>query len=77
MPYCSDLVKKMTSFGFSRLLGETRLRQAEYLLRSSQLSVAGISAAVGYENPENFIRAFKKAENMTPSQFRAFRRKFL
>lgn len=25
---------------------------------------------IGYENPENFMRAFKKRHQMTPSQYR-------
>lgn len=77
IPYCSELVKKLTGFGFSRLLGETRIRQAEYLLQTSHLSISDVSAAVGYENPENFIRAFKKTKNMTPSQYRELSRRFL
>ena len=63
-------------FGFSlssfndwrRLL---RIQKAERLLVNTQKSVADISEILGYENPETFIRAFKKELHITPAKYRS------
>lgn len=52
---------------FIRLI---RLRRAEQLLRQSQLSVAEISYAVGFNNPRYFSKYFREMYGMTPSQFK-------
>lgn len=34
------------------------------------MSIADISSTLGYENPETFIRTFKKELFMTPAKYR-------
>lgn len=41
---------------------------------SADMSVNQISETLGYENPENFIRAFKKNFHMTPARYRQMNR---
>ena len=48
-----------------------RLRQAKNLLLSTPDSVEGIADTCGFNSPSHFARAFKKVNQMTPSEFRA------
>ena len=52
---------------FIRLI---RLRRAEQLLRQSQLNVAEVSYAVGFNNPRYFSKYFREMYGMTPSQYK-------
>lgn len=71
VPYCSKYIKKLFGCTFSQLLNQIRFQQAEILLQDSILTIAQISGKLGYRNPENFMRAFKKQYHMTPSQYRS------
>lgn len=71
VPYCSRHIKDVTGYTFLQLLQQIRFRKAENLLRTSSLSIQKISSALGYENPENFIRAFKKVYGVSPAKFRS------
>ncbi|MDE7187451.1 MAG: AraC family transcriptional regulator, partial [Lachnospiraceae bacterium] len=70
VPYCSRYIKKLFGCTFSQLLKQIRFRKADLLLKNSTLTINQISKMIGYENPENFMRAFKKRHQMTPSQYR-------
>lgn len=58
--------------GMSPLEYLTRIRveKAKELLVSTTLNISEISEVIGYENPLYFSRVFKKAENMSPTQYR-------
>lgn len=71
VPYCSRYIKKLFGCTFSQLLRQIRFQKADLLLKNSALTVNQISKMIGYENPENFMRAFKKKHQMTPSQYRS------
>lgn len=70
VPYCSKYIKKLFGVNFSGLLSQIRFQIAEQYLRYSDLTVVQISRKLGYENPENFIRAFKNYFHVTPVQYR-------
>ena len=70
MPYCSRYLKKNLGCTFSELLRHTRFQRAEEFLTGSSMTVGQISDELGYENPESFIRIFKKEYQMTPAQYR-------
>ncbi len=54
-----------------KILIERRvLLEAKRLLAHSALGVAQISSKLGYSEPTNFVKAFRRAERMTPLQFR-------
>jgi AraC-like DNA-binding protein len=53
------------------LLDEVRYRDARTLLETSDLDLQAISARLGFGNPANFTRAFRKWSGTTPSDFRA------
>ena len=71
VPYCSRLVKKLTGMPFSAFETSVRMGRARNLLRTTALPVAAVGAAVGYETPETFLRAFKRTQGATPSAWRA------
>lgn len=70
IPYCSFYIKNTTGYTFSQLLRNIKFNRAEMLLKTTSLSINKISTILGYENPENFMRAFKQVYGVTPSQFR-------
>ena len=70
VPYCSKYIKKLFGCNFSYLLRWSRFQIAADYLAKSTLTVNQISKIVGYENPENFMRAFKNQYHLTPTQYR-------
>lgn len=56
---------------FSDYLSSLKMAKARELLRTSSLSIAKIGASVGYEDPANFYRAFKKFYGIKPGEIRA------
>jgi AraC family transcriptional activator of mtrCDE len=53
------------------VLRQMRMRQAKILLAVDRLSIDQIASAVGYVNRTSFVRAFRKAYGMDPSDYRA------
>jgi AraC-like DNA-binding protein len=47
-----------------------RLTVAQTLLERTQQSITDVAAAVGYESPSRFARAFRAATGFSPSRFR-------
>lgn len=68
--YCSRYIKKTTGYTFSALLKKIKLQKAVELLRNTAMSISEISATCGYENPENFNRAFRQSYGVAPSVYR-------
>jgi AraC-like DNA-binding protein len=56
---------------FHLLLEETRRAESIRLLRSTALSVEQIAERLGYSDPSNFCRAFRKWTSASPNVFRA------
>jgi len=53
------------------ILRDLRMRQAARQLQSSQMSVDQIAHAAGYDSRSSFVRAFRKAFDCDPSEYRA------
>lgn len=70
VPYCSKYIKEVTGCSFVQLLKKIRFQKAQNYLLTTNYSVHKISELIGYENPENFIRAFKRECGISPNQFR-------
>lgn len=70
VPYCSKYIKEVTGYSFQHLLKHVRFQKAENYLLTTTFSIQKISELLGYENPENFMRAFKKEYHMSPSSYR-------
>ncbi len=56
---------------FQKLLDDSRKRDSMRLLEDPALSVEQIAVRVGYSDPANFTRAFRKWTGASPSAFRA------
>jgi AraC-like DNA-binding protein len=68
--YLSRMFKKTTGFTFIEYLNSLRIREAQQLLKESQLNVSEIADKVGYENQTHFGRVFKKMTGMSPLQYK-------
>lgn len=73
-----DLSEKYFTTKFTKECGETflsyltalRLQKAKELIRTTTFKMYEIAEMVGYNNPEHFNRTFKKAEGVSPAQYR-------
>lgn len=69
-PYFSRIFKQEMGCTFIEYLTRARMDEARRLLRTTTLSLAEISYAVGYQNPNYFSEVFKSLEGMTASAYR-------
>ena len=72
--WLSKMVKKMTGQTYTELIWQKRLERACHLLINTNMSVADISVAAGYENISYFHRIFFKKYQMTPRKWRITKR---
>jgi two-component system, response regulator YesN len=68
--YFSRIFKQVMGCTFVEYLTRVRLEEARRLLRTTTLSLAEISYAVGYQSPNYFSEVFKTVEGMTASAYR-------
>ncbi len=68
--YVSKLFKQRTGENFADYVTECRMKKAAELLCGHSCKTYEISMMVGYSNPKNFTRAFKKFYGVTPSEFK-------
>ncbi|MDR3167817.1 MAG: response regulator [Treponema sp.] len=69
--YLSRLFKKETVVGFRDLLRQIKMEQAAEMLKSPvNYKNRDIGTALGYQDTQNFCRAFHKYYGMTPGKFR-------
>lgn len=68
--YISQLFKSEIGVNFLAYLTNIRMEQAKKLLISTSFSIAEISEKSGYTDYRVFTKVFKKAEGVTPSQYR-------
>ena len=71
--YVSWVINNMFNKNFKTLLNECRIREASRRLLDSEhygrLTIKAVYESVGYTNAVSFIRAFKKVNGMTPSEY--------
>lgn len=68
--YLSSVFRKETNTSFSEYLAAYRFSMAKKWLRETDTPVKDIAARLCYNNPQNFIRSFRKLEGITPGQYR-------
>lgn len=68
--YVSRYFKQQTGQNFADYMMELRMKRAAELLTMPEQKIYAISESLGYANPINFSRAFKRYYEMTPQQYR-------
>jgi Response regulator containing CheY-like receiver domain and AraC-type DNA-binding domain len=68
--YLSSVFRKETNTSFSEYLAAYRFSMAKKWLRETDTPIKDIAARLCYNNPQNFIRSFRKLEGITPGQYR-------
>ncbi len=68
----STLQRRLRESGitYSELVETERLRLSIELLTQGDIKICDVACELGYTEPANFIRAFRKWTGLTPSQFR-------
>jgi AraC-like DNA-binding protein len=68
--YLSKLFHSNTGFTFKNYLSIIRIKHAKELLLNTDKSVIDIAYECGFEDSNYFSTAFKKAEKMSPLEYR-------
>ncbi|MCA9405479.1 MAG: DNA-binding response regulator [Candidatus Omnitrophica bacterium] len=68
--YISRLFNKQNETSFRRYKLNVKIDIAKALLKNSGLMVYEVSNQLGYQNPESFMRIFKRETGLTPSSYR-------
>ncbi|MBD2871688.1 helix-turn-helix domain-containing protein [Paenibacillus arenilitoris] len=68
--YLSSIFKKEYGTTFSEYLMNYRLEIAKKWLVDTEMTIKDIAERLRYQNPQNFIRSFRKKEHVTPGAYR-------
>ncbi|MDO7905544.1 helix-turn-helix transcriptional regulator [Paenibacillus sp. JX-17] len=68
--YLSSIFKKEFGTTFSDYLMSYRLDMAKRWLIETNMTIKDIAERLQYQNPQNFIRSFRKKEQVTPGTYR-------
>jgi AraC-like DNA-binding protein len=69
--YLSRTFKEATGFTLTEYVHTVRIRQAQKLLKESNLSITEISSSVGFDNFSHFGKIFKKFTSRSPREYRS------
>lgn len=70
----STIFSQSTGQSFINYLTGVRLQKAKELLSQTDLKLSAIAMEIGYNEPNYFSHVFRKAEGMTPKEYRALYR---
>ena len=68
--YFSRLFHESTGVPFKQYLTGLRIECAKRMLEEKELPIIDVGYECGFNTPSQFIRAFKKSEGITPSEYR-------
>ena len=68
--YIGLVFRKVGGTSFLKYLTDIRMEETKRLLTTTELTLREIGQQVGIENQNTLIRTFKKAEGVTPGQYR-------
>lgn len=69
--WLSRMIKKRTGKTYTELVQQKRMQQAAFLLRSTDMAVADVGNAVGYDNLSYFYKIFRREYGMSPKHYRS------
>lgn len=67
--YISQLIKNETGATYTQYVTELRMNKAKELLKTTKLSLAEVSEAVGFNDYFYFIKKFKREVGVTPGKY--------
>ena len=68
--YFCRIINERTGLYIHRICHRLRIERSKTLLQSSQMSIAEISLAVGFDDQSYFTRIFKRQTGCSPGKFR-------
>jgi two-component system response regulator YesN len=68
--YLSRMFNRKSNCSFRDYKLGVKIAKAKYFLKETNLNVSEIAVELGYQNPESFMRIFKKMTQLTPMQYR-------
>lgn len=68
--HLAALIRRQLGRSYLAHLTDLRIARAKELLRATDLTVAAVAAAVGYETPAPFYHRFKQLVGVTPGSYR-------
>lgn len=68
--YFSSLFKREMNLSFADYVNQTRIKESQYLLETTEYSILDIAISVGYNNQNYFTTIFRKFTGITPKQYR-------
>jgi len=68
--YLSRLYKQISGQALSEYITEVRLNKAKELLRQNSRKIHEVAEALGFESATYFARFFRKAANVSPTEYR-------
>jgi len=68
--YFSSLFKREMNLSFADYVNQTRVKESQYLLETTNYSILDIAISVGYNNQNYFTTIFRKFTGVTPKQYR-------
>lgn len=69
--YLISQFKKKTGTTINKYIIDARMKQAKYLLKSTNYTERDIAVQVGYTDLSYFIKSFRKYSGMTPAEYRS------
>jgi YesN/AraC family two-component response regulator len=69
--YISNLYKEEYGENLSNAIEQLRIEKASELLRTTDIRIGEVAAAVGYSSDSSFRRAFKKITGVSPVDYRS------
>lgn len=68
--YLSSIYKQQTGISFSNDILNMKMQKAKQLLQEGDLKTYEIAEKLGYDNPQNFTRAFRSCYGFSPRDFK-------
>lgn len=68
--YFSSLFKREMNISFADYVNQTRIKESQFLLETTNYTILDIAIAVGYNNQNYFTTIFRKFTDITPKQYR-------